>query len=52
MKLEESVPSGSGEVSRVQAVQLPGNSLIQTNWPLDGEECIMKGWGCTQAGKF
>ena len=52
MKLEDPVPSTSGEVSRVQAVQLPGTSLIQTNWPPDGDECMMKGWGCTEAGEL
>jgi len=49
VKLEEDVPSGSVEQPHVQAVTLP-DPETELSWPADGTECVMKGWGCTQAG--
>ena len=50
VKLEESVPSGASQVPEIQAVRLPRQGL--TGFPTTGQQCIMKGWGCTSGGKL
>lgn len=46
IKLEEDLPIGADP--DISAVILPSSS--STAWPTDGQQCIMKGWGCTEKG--
>ena len=33
----------------LQAVALP-EATDDLSWPADGDNCVLKGWGCTQLG--
>lgn len=48
VKLEEAVPASSEEIPEIQTVPLPTQG--DSNWPADDQECVMKGWGCTEGG--
>lgn len=48
VKLEEEVPTSAEDIPEIQAVVLPTQG--DSDWPEDGQECIMKGWGCTEGG--
>ena len=48
MKLKSSVPSSASNNADIQAVRLPPQGAY--DFPEDGAMCVMKGWGCTQAG--
>lgn len=47
LKLEKDLPIDTDP--DIMPVSLPSNSLT-TSWPTEGMECVIKGWGCTQAG--
>lgn len=49
IKLEEPVPTGD-EIPEIRNIKLPNQSAM--NFPADDQECIMKGWGCTEKGAF
>jgi len=47
IKLEKDLPIGSDPA--IKAVTLPSSNQVN-DWPLTGAECVMKGWGCEEAG--
>ena len=48
VKLEEPVPTS--ELPEINHVQLPEQG--ETSFPADNQDCVMKGWGCTQGGMY
>ena len=51
IKLNVKVPASAERVLRIQAVTLP-NPEMGRWWPLYGQECVVKGWGCTTEGLY
>ena len=49
VKLRETVPAGAERVLRIRSVSLP-NPAWGDSWPLPGQNCVVKGWGCTNEG--
>ena len=49
VKLAEDVPATPQEVSDIQSVDLP-DQTNDLNWPINGDTCVLKGWGCTKIG--
>ncbi|CAH1789203.1 unnamed protein product [Owenia fusiformis] len=47
VKLKKSVPSGE-QFNEIKKVKLPRQG--DNSFPRDGQDCIMKGWGCTAKG--
>ena len=50
IKLEEPVPVSASDIPEIQAVKLP--LAWDMSFPLDNQECIMKGWGCSTNGRY
>jgi len=48
LRLEEPVPVSATHIPEIQAAKLPKQG--ETRFPMDGQNCIMKGWGCTMNG--
>ena len=48
IKLEKDLPIGSDPA--IKAIALPSSNQ-GNNWPETGQECVMKGWGCEEAGE-
>ena len=49
MKLAEDVPATPQDVSDIQSVDLPDQTK-DLSWPVDDDDCVLKGWGCTELG--
>ena len=49
MKLAEDVPATPQDVSDIQSVDLP-DQTEDLSWPVNDDDCVLKGWGCTELG--
>ena len=50
VKLDEPVPASEDELPEIQNVFLPDQG--ETEFPEALQECVMKGWGCTEGGQY
>ena len=43
------MPASAEDIPEIQSVPMPIQGVM--DWPEDGAECVMKGWGCTEGGE-